>query len=116
MGKNLRPSEHVSVAEPVDSYRAVGVVSGRYSCSIKRIPLHGHITTLLDNNLYHLEALRLDIERAKRKDISDVRDFGDTWGGSLLSGIESRVDYFDLVSLIEDIREGLAQRRLALGS
>lgn len=94
----------------------MGFVPGNYISSVKRTPLNNFITKLLDNNLHHLESLRLEIERAKRKDINDVRDFGDNWGAGLLSGIEARVDYYDLVNLIEDIREGLAQRRLALGS
>lgn len=71
------------------------------------------LTRTLENNLSALESLRSGIERAQRKDIEDVRDFGETVAGALLAGVESDVDYEDLLLLIDEYKHGLAHRQLA---
>jgi hypothetical protein len=83
--------------------------------AVARFQYDGYITTLLDNNLHDLETLRASIERAERKDASDVRMFdSDAPGALLLRGIEGPVDYIDLVNIIRDLRLGLARRRTEL--
>lgn len=71
------------------------------------------LTRTLKNNLLALESLRASIERAQRKDIRDVRDFGDTMAASLFVGVESDIDYEDLLDLIDEYELGLAQRQVA---
>lgn len=75
------------------------------------------VTQILENDLTYLESLRSGIEAARQKhEIDDVRDFGDTMGGQLLRGVEDEVDYTDLVKLITHIKDGIAQRRVALAA
>lgn len=69
-------------------------------------------TRILENNLDALESLRAAIERKGMKDVTDVRDFGDMLGHTLLVGIEHTVTYDDLVNLIEHFRNGIASRRI----
>lgn len=71
------------------------------------------LTRTLENNLAALESLRAGIERAQRKDINDVRDFGDTPAASLFVGVESDIDYEDLLDLIDEYKFGVAKRHLA---
>lgn len=83
----------------------------------KPLDLPRTVTQVLENNLTHLESLRASIETARQKhEIDDVRDFGDTMGGQLLRGVEDEVDYTDLVKLITHIKDGIAQRRVALAA
>lgn len=69
-------------------------------------------TYVLENTLAHLEYLRSAIERAKRKDIYDVREFGDTAAAQILAGVEERISYDDLVKLVNHWKDGIAARRL----
>ena len=71
------------------------------------------LTQVMENNLTQLESLRSGLERAHMKDIDDVRTFGDTFAGSLLTGVEDRFDYDDLLDLIREFKDGIARRRLA---
>lgn len=73
------------------------------------------ISNVLDRTIDQLEYLRSAIERAQRKDIRDVRDFGETAASSLFIGVEDRITYYDLIKLISAMRQGMSQRRLQLG-
>ena len=73
------------------------------------------ISNVLDRTIDQLEYLRSAIERAQRKDIRDVRDFGETSASSLFIGVEERITYYDLIKLISKMRQGMSQRRLQLG-
>lgn len=81
--------------------------------SVKALDIDDVITQVLENNITHLESLRSSIERAQRKSIYDVREFGDTYAASLFVGVEERVSYDDLLKLIKTMRVGLAARRVA---
>ena len=71
------------------------------------------LTRVLKNNLTALESLRASIERAQRKSMDDVREFGDTMGSAMLLGVEETVSYDDLLDLIAEMEMGLAKRAVA---
>lgn len=70
------------------------------------------LTATLESSLHHLDSLRREIEKASRKDILDVRDMGGI-GADLLAAYENTIDYYDLVDLINEMRDGIAKRRAA---
>jgi len=72
------------------------------------------ITQILDNNIGFLDALRRSLESTGNKRVSDVRMYGDTMAASLLSGFEGTVTYDGLVDIIDNMKAGVARRRIAL--
>lgn len=71
------------------------------------------ITRILDNSLQDLENLRSEADRLGLKNIDDVRPIRYT---EVLRGIEEPISYPDLLSLISDLKNGIARRRLELGA
>jgi len=72
------------------------------------------ITQILDNNISYLDSLRRSLESTNNKAIHDVRLYGDTVAAAMLSGFEGTVGYENLVDIIDDMKAGVARRRVAL--
>lgn len=70
------------------------------------------LTATLETSLQHLDSLRRELERTNQKNISDVRKQAG-WGADLLAAIEGTITYYDLVQLINEMRDGIALRRAA---
>ena len=70
------------------------------------------LTATLETSLGHLDDLRRTLERTNQKNIDDVRKRAG-WGSDLLAAIEGRITYYDLVQLINEMRDGIAMRRAA---
>ena len=75
-------------------------------------PSNKLLTATLESSLHHLDSLRREIEKAGRKNIRDVREIGGI-GSDLLAAYENTIDYYDLVDLINEMRDGIAKRRAA---
>lgn len=71
------------------------------------------VTQMLENNLGYLDSLRRSIELVSRKNISDVREFGDTLAASVLAGVEETIGYDGLLDIIAEMKDGIAFRRMA---
>lgn len=70
------------------------------------------LTATLETNVQHLDDLRRSLERTNQKNIDDVRKSAGV-GADLLAAIEGRITYYDLVMLINEMRDGIAKRRAA---
>lgn len=68
------------------------------------------LTATLETSLHHLDDLRRSLERTNQKNIDDVRKQAG-YGADLLAAIEGRITYYDLVQLINEMRDGIALRR-----
>lgn len=73
------------------------------------------ITQVLENVVGFLDSARRDLESTNRKGGYDVRErIGNSMATTLLAGVEEVVTYNDLVKLVDDMRLGLARRRVTL--
>jgi hypothetical protein len=70
------------------------------------------LTQVLENVLTHMVSLQSGLEKTN-KGVVDVREYGDTFAGTLLAGVEESFDYYDLLGLIKEFKDGIARRRTA---
>lgn len=77
---------------------------------------NGWVTQMLENCLTYLDCLRGSLESERRTNIRDVREYdgGSNPASYLLTGVPDTFDYSDLVDLIDELKSGLARRRVAL--
>lgn len=75
------------------------------------IDLDAAVTQILENNLQDLSELRRDLERTSHKGIYDVRLHRPL---PILEGFEGTVTYDYLLDIINELKDGIALRRVQL--
>lgn len=90
---------------------AAGGPTGYTMTFLRGINVDDVVTQILENNLLEISELRRDLERANLKSIFDVRLRRAT---PVLEGFEGTITYEGLVDIIDELKDGIALRRVQL--
>lgn len=106
-GNDKVPEAYVPIGDKQISVDVKAYVKAERQTKVDKL-----LTATLETSLHHLDDLRRSLERTNQKNISDVRKSAG-YGADLLAAIEGTITYFDLVQLINEMRDGIALRRAA---